>query len=53
MNENLIEELVKIENKYLPIIKILEINPAYKKLYKGFITIQSKINHNRNYYFLG
>lgn len=53
MNENLIEELVKIENKYLPIIKILEINPIYKKLYRGFITIQSKINHNPELLLLG
>lgn len=53
MNENLIEELVKIENKYLPIIKILEINPVYKELCKGFITIQSKINHNTELLFLG
>lgn len=53
MNKNLIEELVKIENRYLPIIKILESNPAYKDLYKGFITIQSKINQNTEILFLG
>lgn len=53
MNNHLIEELVKIENKYLPIIHILESNSPYKKLYKGAITIQSKININPDILFLG
>lgn len=53
MNNKLIDELVKIENRYLPIIHILEKNSAYTNIYKGLITFQSKINFNPDILFLG
>lgn len=53
MDNYLIEELIKIENKYLPIIQILENNSKYKDLYRGFITFQSKISPSPDILFLG
>ncbi len=49
----MIDNIKNIEKKYLPIIEILEQNSKYKKLYKGFITFQSKINKNPDILFLG
>lgn len=51
--EKITENLIKIENKYLPIIELLETKEEYKALYKGFISIQSKINYNPDILFLG
>lgn len=53
MNPDLSEKLVAIENRYLPIIKILETNALYKSLYKGFISIQSKFTDDSPILFLG
>lgn len=53
MKENLIKELTRIENRYLPIIQILENNSEYNDLYKGFITFQSELNYNPDILFLG
>lgn len=53
MNKNLIEELTQIENRFLPIIQILENKSEYKELYKGFMTFQSEINSNPDILFLG
>lgn len=53
MDKNLIEGLTQIENRYLPIIKILENKSEYKGLYKGFMTFQSEINSNPEILFLG
>ena len=53
MDKNLIKELTRIENRYLPIIQILENNSEYKDLYKGFITFQSELNYNPDILFLG
>lgn len=53
MNKNLIGELIQIENRYLPIIQILENKSEYKELYRGFMTFQSEINSNPDILFLG
>lgn len=53
MDKNLIEGLTQIENRYLPIIEILENKSEYKELYKGFMTFQSEINSNPDMLFLG
>ncbi len=49
----MIENVKKIEKKYLPIIEIIEQSSNYEKLYKGFITFQSKLNDNPDILFLG
>ena len=46
-------KLIEIENRYLPIINLLEKSSKYKEIYKGFITLQSKINKNPDILFLG
>lgn len=51
--EKIIKNLIEIENRYLPILEILEEKSIYKGLYKGFITIQSKLNYNPEILFLG
>jgi hypothetical protein len=59
MEKNLVEKLIKIESKFLKVIDILEEKGIlekdlkYQKLYKGFISIQSKIIKNPRILFLG
>lgn len=53
MDNYLIEELIRIEDRYLPIIQILENDSKYKDLYRGFITFQSKISSKPEILFLG
>jgi hypothetical protein len=49
----MIENIKNIEKKYLPFIEIIEQSSHYDKLYKGFITFQSKLNENPDILFLG
>lgn len=53
MDNNLINTLVSIENRYSPIIEILERKSEYSQLYKGFMTFQSEVNPNPDILFLG
>lgn len=53
MKNQTIENIQNIEKKYLPIKKIIENSNEYKDLYKGIISIQSKIVDNPDILFLG
>jgi hypothetical protein len=53
MKNKTIENIQNLEKQYFPIKEILENSEKYKGLYKGLISIQSKIANNPDILFLG
>ncbi len=51
--EEILENIKKLEEPFLSIKKILETKECYKGLYKGMITIQSKIVYKPDILFIG
>ncbi len=58
MNQDLVEKIINIEAKYYPLIEVLEEKQEqnsyrYRELYKGIISIQSKISFQPEILFIG
>jgi hypothetical protein len=48
-----IESIISLEKRYAKIKDLLENSPLYKDLYKGMITIESKVMHQPDILFIG
>ena len=53
MTEKLITRIIEHEKRYLKIKEVLENSSEYKDLYKGMITIESKVIERPDILFVG
>lgn len=51
--KELIERIKEIEEKFIPVVDILENDSKYQELYKGIISIQSKVSYEPDILFIG